>query len=157
MYHNLEININWFKNKIYMHWRYSYKLYKDELGFMANVFWFLINGSYISAPVNLHVFVWFFLVSSRHNYFRTLCKLHSPQHLMFHAHFGSVSYFASVCHILRHSYECFVSCVFLQHLVRFLSRGIFTFIFPVLYVSAFLSFFCFLGIYFFFTCELKSS
>ena len=69
----------------------------------------------------------------------------------------SVSYFASVCHILRHSYECFVSCVFLQHLVRFLSRGIFTFIFPVLYVSAFLSFFCFLGIYFFITCELKSS
>ena len=63
----------------------------------------------------------------------------------------------AVCHILRHSYDCFVSCAFLQHLIGFLSRGIFTFIFPVLYVSAFLSFFCSLGIYFFFTCELKSS
>ena len=117
MYHNLEININWFKNKIYMHWRYSYKLYKDELGFMANVFWFLINGSYISAPVNLHVFVWFFLVSSRHNYFRTLCKLHSPQHLMFHAYFGSVSYFASVCHILR---QCVIFCVSVSYFASFL-------------------------------------
>ena len=52
------------------------------------------------------------------------------------------------CLILRRckpiSHECFVSHVFLEHHVTFLSRGIFAFIFPV-------------GINFFFTCEVKSS
>ena len=67
------------------------------------------------------------------------------------------------CLILRRckpiSHECFVSRVFLQHFLTFLSRGIFAFIFPVLYISTFLrkSFSCSLGINFFFTCEVKSS
>ena len=67
------------------------------------------------------------------------------------------------CLILRRckpiSHECFVSRVFLKHFVTFLSRGIFAFIFPVLYISTFLrkSFSCSLGINFFFTCEVKSS
>ena len=50
MHHNLEINISWFKNKIYMHWRYSYKLYKDKLGFVANVKFFFISHKWVIFP-----------------------------------------------------------------------------------------------------------